>query len=177
VRVAAGDLNGDGRAEVITGAGPGGGPHVRVFDGTTGNEILGTFAFDPSFPGGVFVSAPPPLTRMSVDLPPPGVAGTGLRIAGWALKQTALDSPGVDVMNAWALPVGGGAPIFVAGAVIDVPRPDVADVFGGEFLTSGFDVTATLAPGTYDLAVFVRNSRTLIFDQLRIVRITVNGGA
>ena len=174
VRVAAGDLNGDGRAEVITGAGPGGGPHVRVFDGATGVETLGTFAFDPAFSGGVFLAAPPPIARMTIDLPASSVTGTALRIAGWALKQTSIETNGVDIMNAWALPVGGGAPIFVAGAVIDGVRADVANVFGGEFLTSGFDVTGTLAPGTYDLAVFVRNSRTLLFDQLRIVRITVN---
>jgi len=37
---------------------------------------------------------------------------------------------------------------------------------------SGFDVTGTLAPGTYDLAVFARNSRMRVFDQLRTVRIT-----
>jgi hypothetical protein len=55
VSVAAGDVNGDGKADIITGAGPGGGPHVRVFDGVTGQELLGFFAYEPSFTGGIFV--------------------------------------------------------------------------------------------------------------------------
>jgi hypothetical protein len=57
VTVAAGDVDGDGRAEIITGAGPGGGPHVRVFNGTTGAAIAGFFAYDAGFTGGVSVAA------------------------------------------------------------------------------------------------------------------------
>jgi hypothetical protein len=57
VRVAAGDVNGDGLADIITGAGPGAGPHVKVFDGLTSAEIRSFFAYDPSFTGGVFVDA------------------------------------------------------------------------------------------------------------------------
>jgi hypothetical protein len=49
----------------------------------------------------------------------------------------------------------------------------VAAVFGGEFLMAGFDFTGPLAPGTYNLVVFARNDRTFVFDQLRVVRITV----
>jgi len=56
VRVAAGDLNGDGFAEVITGAGASGGPHVQVFD-KSGKSTGSFFAYDPSFKYGVFVAA------------------------------------------------------------------------------------------------------------------------
>jgi hypothetical protein len=57
VRVAAGDFNADGLADIVTGAGPGGGPHVRVFNGATGALITEFFAFDPSFTGGVNVAS------------------------------------------------------------------------------------------------------------------------
>lgn len=57
VNVAAGDVNGDGKADIITGAGPGGGPHVRVFDGGS-NQLLRSFlAFSSGFNGGVRVAA------------------------------------------------------------------------------------------------------------------------
>ncbi|MCA9048984.1 MAG: FG-GAP repeat protein, partial [Planctomycetaceae bacterium] len=68
VRVSAGDVTGDGLADIITGAGPGGGPRVRIFDGAVpqtgeaagvdiGGDIGSFFAFEPSFVGGVFVGA------------------------------------------------------------------------------------------------------------------------
>lgn len=56
VSVATGDLNGDGVADVITGAGNGGSGHVRVFDGSNAAPIRDFFAFDPNFTGGVRVA-------------------------------------------------------------------------------------------------------------------------
>jgi Tol biopolymer transport system component len=57
VFVATGDVLAGGGAEVVTGTGPGGGPHVRVF-GTTGPGAAGGFfAYDPAFTGGVRVAA------------------------------------------------------------------------------------------------------------------------
>ena len=61
VRVAAVDLDGDGVDEVITGAGPGGGPHVEGWNLPPDRDQPGLalsasfFAFDPAFRGGIFV--------------------------------------------------------------------------------------------------------------------------
>ena len=69
VRVAVGDINGDGTDDIICAAGPGGGPQVVVIDGTkltqvqsngeiASSALLASFdAFSPSFTGGVFVAA------------------------------------------------------------------------------------------------------------------------
>ncbi len=57
VRVAVADITADGVPDYITGAGPGGGPQVNVFDGKTLKILTSFFAFDPSFSGGVFVAA------------------------------------------------------------------------------------------------------------------------
>jgi len=50
-------VNGDGVEDVVTGAGPGGGPHVKMFDGRTLAEVGSFYAFAPDFGGGVFVAA------------------------------------------------------------------------------------------------------------------------
>ena len=68
--LAASDLNADGQAEVITGAGPGDGPHVVVIDGNTGATLRSFYAFDPSFSGGMAVAA----TKGRGTSPPDGVA-------------------------------------------------------------------------------------------------------
>jgi hypothetical protein len=57
VRVAAADVDGDGFADIITGAGPGGGPHVKVSSGADGSTLQSYFAFDASYHGGVYVAA------------------------------------------------------------------------------------------------------------------------
>jgi len=59
VHVTTGDLDGDGKAEIITGAGPGGGPHVRIWKEINGHfQVVNEFfAFDPNFRGGVNVAS------------------------------------------------------------------------------------------------------------------------
>src|SRR5439155_3581556 len=61
VNVTCGDLDGDGRAELILGAGPGGGPHVKIykFDVSDQQMILVNqfMAYETSFRGGVTVAS------------------------------------------------------------------------------------------------------------------------
>jgi serralysin len=62
MRVAVVDLDGDGKAEIVTAPGAGGAPHVRVFrrnaDGTV-TDVASFFAYDGAFLGGVFVAGVP----------------------------------------------------------------------------------------------------------------------
>jgi len=57
LRVATGDINGDGSPDVVVGGGPGAGPRVKIVDGFTGRTIDDFFAFESSFTGGVYVGA------------------------------------------------------------------------------------------------------------------------
>ncbi len=56
VTVATADVMNDAGDEIVTGAGPGGGPHVRIFD-DHGTPLRGFFAFEEAFRGGIHVAA------------------------------------------------------------------------------------------------------------------------
>jgi hypothetical protein len=61
VRVAAGNVTGDGRPEIVTSLGEAGAPVIRVFRGDTGIAVPGVMGtglqvFDSTVPGGVFVA-------------------------------------------------------------------------------------------------------------------------
>jgi len=105
------------------------------------------------------------------------VLGTGFFVGGWSLDQAAPSGSGVDTIHTWAYPIGPngaiGAPIWTGVARYGVPRPDVAAIFGPQFLNSGFDLTIGLAPGQYFLAVFSHSTVTGTFNALRVLQVTV----
>jgi hypothetical protein len=176
VRVAAADLTGDGKAELLTVPGPGSQAQVKIFDPDSGAAAASFIALDATFTGGAFIAAAIPQNRMIIDTPQPNdtVTGTSFHITGWTIAETSLPSTGVDLVHVWAFPVGSGAPQFVGAGGVTIDRGDISSLFGGEHHRSGFDVTGTLGAGTYDLVIYAHNATTGKFDQVDVVRITVN---
>jgi serralysin len=85
VTVAAGDLDGDHKADIVTGAGPGGGPLVRAFSGATGAVLASFSAYDPNFHGGVWVAAADLDGDGKADIVTGAGPGGGPHVRLWAL--------------------------------------------------------------------------------------------
>ena len=73
----------------------------------------------------------------------------------------------------WAVRPGGG-PTFLGVATLGDARPDVEAAFGSQYARSGYHLSvAGLAPGVYDITVFVHSALTDTFNLRRTVRVTI----
>jgi hypothetical protein len=108
--------------------------------------------------GSVTMTAPVS-ARVVVETPPSGaIVSQPFTVAGWAIDLIGRlsNGSGIDVVQLYAYPATGGAPLFL-GTAGSVQRPDIAAQFGPGFLWSGWTVTASGLPaGRYTLAVFAR---------------------
>jgi autotransporter-associated beta strand protein len=77
VNLSVGLVNADQNLDIITGAGPTGGPHVRAFDGLNAFPVLSFFAYAANFTGGVSVAAGDPTTVGIRGEVTPGTIVTG----------------------------------------------------------------------------------------------------
>ncbi len=121
--VASGDINGDGKEESITGAGPGGGPHVRTFD-VAGNPMSSFFAYDPGFRGGISVGA----ADVNGDGVDEIITGAG---AGGGPHVRIFSAGGNDMGGFFAFDPGFHGGVTVAGADVDGDGTDEIIVGAG----------------------------------------------
>lgn len=171
VNVTTADLNGDGRAEIITGAEQGGGPHVRVFDGrsiesgrTPFELIPGFFVYEPTFTGGVRVAA----ADVNNDGVPDLVLGAGLnggpRVTVVDGETLAATGNRVEVANFFAYDSSFRGGIYVDAG--DYNNDGFADVLTGPGVGGGSHVrvfsgkTALAGSAPVELAGFFAFTQT-----------------
>jgi hypothetical protein len=157
VRVAAGDVNGDGKADVITAAGPGGSPHVKVYSGKTGQMLRQFFAFDQTFRAGTWIAA--------ADLDGDGKAEViaGMGGAGSQVRTFSGATGAVrDDFTAYSTNFPGGA--RVAAADVDGDgKPDI--------------ITGAGPGGTPHVRVWsVKGSTPSVISQFFAFDTTMSGG-
>ena len=107
------------------------------------------------------------MPRMAIGAPAPNTtAPMPIAMSGWAIDQTAPTGSGVDMIHVHAFPTGGGPSIFVGVATYGIARPDVAAIFGPNFLNSGWSIPVRgLPPGSYTLQAYARSTVTGTFNQ------------
>ncbi len=134
VFVASGDVNADGFDDIITGAGAGGGPHVKVFDGRNGAEIRSFFAYNASFTGGVSVGAGDINNDALADV----ITGAGP--GGGPHVRVFSSTDGSQLMSFYAYAASFTGGVDVAGG--DVNGDGRADVITGAGAGGGPHVIA-----------------------------------
>lgn len=162
--VAFGDVNGDGVADRIVGAGPGAAPRVRVFSGAD-NALLADFlAFDAGFTGGVRVAAGQVNTDGRADLvvaSGPGINGRVRVFSGADTSQVLLDFIPFGQQNyQGGLSIAAGdfngdsrADILVAPGPQFTPMVGFFNGSTGEQFDARFPFGQQQAPGGLNIAV------------------------
>lgn len=150
-RVATADVTGDTIPDLVAAAGPGGGPDVRVIDGVSGVEARRFFAFEPTFNGGMYVSAGDVDEDGFADLAVSADVGGGPRVVIVSGKDgsTLANFFGIDDMNFR----GGARTAFGDISGDGIPDLIVAAGAGGGPRIAVFDGT-TLRPGIVPQRLF-----------------------
>ena len=129
VRVAAGDVNGDGRADIIAGTGAGGLPQVKVFSGLDSSLLLSLLAYESGFTGGVYVAAGDIDGDGKADI----ITGAGVGRAPEVRVFRGTDGALIHSFLAYDSSFQGGVRV----AARDVSGDGIADIIAGKGSGSG----------------------------------------
>jgi hypothetical protein len=123
---------------------------------------------------------------MSIDTPSAEstIAAPTFEIGGWsidrAVESTVLSGTGVDTLHVYAFPNpgSGDAPIFLGVATLRISRPDVGAAYGSRYDTAGYELTVDrsalgLTPGVYNIAVVSHSAVSGTFNNVAVVRVTL----
>jgi cyclophilin family peptidyl-prolyl cis-trans isomerase len=140
VFVAVGDVNGDGKPDIICGSGQGDPPRVRVFDGFTGAMIYDFMPYNRHFRGGVRVAA------ADVDGDHHADIITGAGPGGSAHVEVFSGATGKVIASFNAFDAGFTGGVYVAGG--DITGDGKADVVvgageGGTPIVSVFNMNSS----------------------------------
>jgi phosphatidylserine/phosphatidylglycerophosphate/cardiolipin synthase-like enzyme len=111
-----------------------------------------------------------------LDAPSHGATvGQRFMVGGWAADFGASSGGGIDVVHVYAYPLDrAGAPIMLGAVQVNLPRPDVAAVFGPPFGQSGFNLLAPVLPaGAYRVVAFGRSLVTGTFSATAVADVVV----
>lgn len=184
VRIAMGDINGDGFSDLVTATGVGGGPHIKIWDLRTGTpmQVASFFAFESNFTGGLYIACGNlnndvnPTTGLVYDDIIVGAGpGGGPRITAFAGAQAFAINQSTVLVNFFAY-----APQFTGGVTVaaaDRTGDGIDEIVTGAGFGGGPNVTVfqlqQTAPGQFNQIVL---QNFFAFDTLFTGGIYVAGG-
>ena len=184
VRIAMGDINGDGFSDLVTATGIGGGPHIKVWDLRTGTpmQVASFFAFESNFTGGLYIACGnlngdvnPTTGKVYDDIIVGAGPGGGPRITAFAGAQAFAINQSTVLVNFFAY-----APQFTGGVTVaaaDRTGDGIDEIVTGAGFGGGPNVTVfqlqQTAPGQFNQVVI---QNFFAFDTLFTGGIYVAGG-
>jgi subtilisin family serine protease len=145
--VAVGDLDANAPGqEIVTAAGPGGGPHVRVFSAAMNPLPVGFYAYGANFHGGVDVAVGDVLPDSDGDeIVTAAGPGGGPHIRTFLANGTPAPGQAGDGFFAYGPTFTGGVSVAVGDVRPDVPGEEIVT---GAFSNGGPHVRVFTAQGT-----------------------------
>jgi hypothetical protein len=164
VWVATGDMNNDGRADIVVGAGEGGGSHIKIYDGTTSTIQRELFAFDPNIGGGARVAVDDFNKDGQLDI----LAATGKNVQA---RVAVIDGKTLSTLTTYFPYANFTGGVFVAAG--DVNGDGVADIITGAGEGGGPRVRVSNLNGSTIFDGFV--AQTTFSGGIRVAAKDVNG--